>query len=95
MDDILKKAMFQEVHGLMEQIEDICQKYGHSGELVYTAAFGVMEEQGEVENRWSLAYGHNCRDNDEFTEFMTLQVKAFTEIDEDEEPDVFTGYSLN
>ena len=95
MDDILKKAMFQEVHDVMEQIEEIAQKYGYSGELVYTAAFGVIEEQGETENRWSLAYGHNCRDNDEFTEFMTLQVKAFTEVDEEEEPRGFSGFSLN
>ena len=47
MDDILKKAMFQEVSVVLEQIEEIIEKYGYSGDLVYTAAFGVLEEQGE------------------------------------------------
>lgn len=94
MDDILKKAMFQEVNVVLEQIEEIIEKYGYSGDLVYTAAFGVLEEQGEEENRWSLAYGYNCKDDDEFTEFMSLQVKAFTESTDDEPPE-FIGYSLN
>ena len=57
----------------------------HSGALVYTAAFGFLEEEGETENRWSLAYGHNCKDLDEFEEFITLQVQAF-QTGEEEDP---------
>lgn len=92
MDDILKKAMFEEVAEVMEQIEGIAKKYKHSGDLVYTAAFGFLEEEGETENRWSLAYGHNCRDHMEFDEIMTLQVQAF----ENEQGDAFlSGLFLN
>ena len=92
MDDILKKAMFSEVADVMERIEEITEKYKHSGELVYSAAFGFLEEEGETENRWSLAYGHNCKDPDEFEEFMTLQVQAFS-VNEEEDP--FPGLYLN
>lgn len=94
MDDVLKKAMFTEVKDLMQQIEDVVEKYRHSGELVYTAAFGILEEEGEELNQWSLAYGYNCRDIEEFTEFMHLQVKAFTEIDEGP-GDLLSQFSLN
>ena len=95
MDDILKKAMFQEITEVLEQIDGIIEKYGHSGQLVYTAAIGLLEEEGEDINKWSLAYGYNCRDDDEFTEFMSLQVKAYTNTTEGEPPALTTGFSLN
>jgi len=95
MDDILKKAMFSEIAGVMETIEEITKKYNHSGDLVYTAAFGFLEEEGEEENRWSLTYGNNCRDSGEFEEFMTLQFQAFQGAEEDEDEDGFMGFYLN
>lgn len=95
MDDILKKAMFSEVSEVMERIEEITKKYNHCGDLVYTAAFGFLEEEGEEENRWSLTYGNNCRDSGEFEEFMTLQFQAFQGAEEDEDEDGFLGFYLN
>jgi hypothetical protein len=95
MDDILKKTMFQEISSVMEQIEGITEKYGHSVDLVYTLAFGLLEDEGEDVNKWSLAYSYNCRDDEEFTEFMSLQVKAYTETTEEEPPSFTTGFSLN
>ena len=47
MDDVLKKAMFTEVQDLMQQIDEVVYKYKHSGDLVYTAAFGLLEEETE------------------------------------------------
>lgn len=95
MDDVLKKAMFTEVQDLMQQIEEVVNKYRHSGDLVYTAAFGLLEEETENTNNWSLAYGHNCRDLGEFSEFMQLQVKAFTDLEDDGPEDFLTQFSLN
>lgn len=94
MDDILKKAMFDEVADVLAQVEEIAEKYKHSGELVYSTAFGYLEEEGEEANKWSLAYGHNCRDTDEFDEFVTLQVEAFHRGREEDEIDL-PGLFLN
>ena len=73
MDDILKKTMYKEVQDLLDQISSVVEKYNYSEELIYTAAFGMLEEEGEM-NRWTLAYGWNCRDMDEFGEFMAYYV---------------------
>ena len=54
MDDILKKAMFEEVADVLAQVEEIAEKYKHSGELVYSTAFAYLEEEGENENKWTL-----------------------------------------
>lgn len=90
MDDILKKTMYKEVQGLLEQIEDVVNKYNYSEEIVYTAAFGVLEEEGSSENRWSLAYGYNCKDIHELGEFLALQVEAYTRETESDEDFLFS-----
>tara|TARA_R110002074_G_scaffold170807_4_gene333142 strand:+ start:348 stop:626 length:279 start_codon:yes stop_codon:yes gene_type:complete len=92
MDDILKKTMFTELKDVLVEIEDIVAKYNTSGDVVYTAAFGVVDE-GDESNEWALSYGWNCRDVDEFQEFITLQIEAFSRESLDEE--IFPGISLN
>tara|TARA_R110002074_G_scaffold30333_3_gene86001 strand:- start:6359 stop:6637 length:279 start_codon:yes stop_codon:yes gene_type:complete len=92
MDDILKKTMYKEVQDLLDQISSVVEKYNYSEELIYTAAFGMLEEEGEM-NRWTLAYGWNCRDMDEFGEFMALQIQAYTAEQESDEG--FMEFSLN
>jgi len=95
MDDILKKAFRQEVEEVFERIEEIVNKYNHSGEIVYTAAFGMVEEEDEENRKWNLAYGWNCKDIEEYGEFMQLQLVAFTKEEEDEAQSWFDGLSLN
>jgi hypothetical protein len=94
MDDILKKAMFEEVADVLAQVEEIAEKYKHSGELVYSTAFAYLEEEGENENKWTLAYGHNCSDSEEFEQLTTLQIAAFHQGGEEDEIDL-PGLFLN
>ena len=97
MDDILKKAMRTEVSDLIDQIENIVEKYGSSNDIVYTVAVGFVEEQDEDMSNWSLHYGYNCKTMEEFQEFMYVQTNAFVMSEDegqDEEPG-HLGYSLN
>jgi hypothetical protein len=92
MDDILKKAFRKEVQGIFEELESVVKKYG-SDTVVYTMAVGFVEDETEEARKWNLAYGWNAEDDNEFAEFMTLQVEAYNqECDAD---DWFSGLSLN
>lgn len=97
MDSILKEAMRAEVSDVIEQIEAIVYKYGSSEDIVYTIAVGYVEEADEDANKWNVQYGYNCKNSDEFAEFMVLQTHAYSmsEDEEAEDDDGFLGYSLN
>lgn len=92
MDSILKKAFKQEVQDVFDQLEAIVEKYSSAG-VVYTMAVGFVEDESEDARKWNLAYGWNCEDENEFAEFMTLQLEAYTQ--EDEASQWFSGLSLN
>lgn len=91
MDDILKKTLRKEIQGLFDELEEVVNKY--SGNVVYTMAVGFVEDETEVARKWNLAYGWNCKDEDEFAEFLTLQVEAFNS--EGEADDWLSRLSLN
>ena len=92
MDDILKKAFRKEVKGIFEELESVVKKYGRDT-VVYTMAVGFVEDETEEARKWNLAYGWNAEDDNEFAEFMTLQVEAYNQ--EGEADDWFSGLSLN
>ncbi len=85
MDDILKKTMFEELDECFEQIEAIVAKYNTSGNVVYMACVGAMEEEEEDTHEWQLKYTWNVKDTDELEEVVQLQVEAF--MKSHEEPD--------
>lgn len=91
MDDILKKTLRKEIQALFDELEEVVNKY--SGNVVYTMAVGFVEDETEDARKWNLAYGWNCKDDDEFAEFLTLQVEAFN--NEGEADDWLHGLSLN
>lgn len=92
MDSILKNAFQQEVQEIFKELEALVEKYSAS-EVVYTMAVGFVEDETEDAKKWNLAYGWNCEDENEFAEFMTLQLEAYTQ--EDEASQWFSGLSLN
>jgi hypothetical protein len=92
MDSILKKAFQKEVQDVFDRIEDIVEKYSSTG-VVYSLAVGFVEDETEEAKKWNLAYGWNCIDEEEFAEFMTLQLEAYSQ--EDEANQWFSGLSLN
>ncbi len=92
MDDILRKSFRKEVQSVFEELENVVSKYG-SDTVVYTMAVGFVEEETDDARKCNLAYGWNATDDDEFAEFMTLQVEAYNQ--EGEVEDWFSGLSLN
>ena len=95
MDDILKETMRAEVNDVIAQIEAIVHKYGSSNDIVYTIAVGFVEDSDDEMANWALQYGYNCRNIDEFEEFMHIQANAFVMSSQDDHDDGFLGYSLN
>ena len=92
MDDILKNAFREELDGIFVVLDELVKKYG-SDTVVYTVAVGYVEEETEDSRKWNLAYGWNAADDNEFAEFMTLQVEAYNQEIEAEE--WFSGLTLN
>lgn len=85
--------MFDEVSGLLEQMENVAEKYKHSGMVLYTVAFTLVEE-GQEEDHVSALCGWNCNDAEEMSKVMQAQIAAFVQSEEGG-PDVEFNYSLN
>jgi len=88
MDPTLKELFISEVADVLNQLEDVLDKYQVSERVAYIFGLGIVDDLPEIGPAWQVASKWHVDNPEEMAELFSAIMASYEKITEDDDFDI-------